>query len=160
MLIFAFPSSPEMRDIGEAVARYWEAIGLKVNRVRLDDSAWRDLWYTRGPKARWSATAVCNTQYAEPVTFYSTSSLTTTRSHFLMESLKTDQMIKSTAEATDPGKRKELELALGQYIYDNYIAIPIAMKDILWAVSAKISGWSLNSGNNNLHNLEYIQRKK
>ena len=30
--------SPEMLDIGEAVARSWEAIGLKVNRVRMTDS--------------------------------------------------------------------------------------------------------------------------
>ena len=69
-------------------------------------------------------------------------------------------MIKAAAESTDPEEKKELQLALGQYIYDNHLDIPIAMKDILWAVSDKIDGWDLNNGNNNLHNLEFIKKKK
>jgi ABC-type transport system substrate-binding protein len=160
MYSFAYASAPEMRDISEAVARYWEAIGLKVNRTRLDDSAWRDLWYPRGPKARWSAAAVCNTQYVEPVTFYINSSMTTTRSHFFLESTKFDELVNSAANTDKPEQRKQLQFVIGQYLHDNNVAIPIATKDILWGTSSKLSGWLLNNGNNNMHNLEYIQRRK
>lgn len=160
MYLYTFSGREEQLDIGEAISQYWERIGLKVKRQRIEFESWKDIYYTRSKGEQWSVHVLGSTPYPEPVVYYGNAALTTTRVHQPFESLETDKMINSASTEIDPELRKQKQLALGQYIYDNYLIYPIALKDVLWAASGKVSGWSMNSINPYLHNLEYIHRAK
>jgi len=158
--LYSYQGRTEMADVGEAVAQYWEKIGLKVVRQQIDIGTWRDIYYSRSKGVQWSTYVLGSTPYVEPALWYHACALTTGRVHQLFEGPEIDKLTLACAKETNLEARKKKNLALGQYVYDNYLASPLAMKDGLWGASSKIAGWSLNNLNSYLHNLEYIQRKK
>ncbi len=160
MFLYSMPGRPELPEVGEAVAQYWEKIGLRVDRQPIDWTTWRDMSYSRSKGIRWTAHVLGSTPYLEPVVWYNVAAQTTVRVHQMMESLELDKLTHSAATEIHPERRKQKQLDLGQYIYDNYFCSPIAMKDSLWGSSPRVEGWTLNNLNSYLHNLEYIQRKK
>jgi peptide/nickel transport system substrate-binding protein len=160
MLLFSMQGRQELPDIGEAVAQSWEKIGLKVVRQPIDNSTWRDIYFSRAKEVRWSTYVLGSTPYVEPALWYNACALTAGRCHQLFESPEIDKLTSAATKETNLEVRIKKNLEIGQYVYDNYLASPIAMKDGLWGASPKIAGWSLNDLNAYLHNLEYIHRKK
>jgi len=158
MYSFKLSGREELPDVAESVAMYWEAIGLKVDRVPTTWGMWWPEWKDRGKILRWGTTAIGWTPYVEPIMFWSQVASTETSAFFTHESYETDQYISDVTNATDTETRIQKHWTLGQYLYDNYYCSPIAVKDSLWGVSKKVSGWSLNSLNSYLHNVEYIQK--
>ncbi|MSQ25467.1 MAG: ABC transporter substrate-binding protein [Dehalococcoidia bacterium] len=47
MVSFPFPAIPEGPEIMEAIATYWEAVGIKVTRLPSDFAPFRDTWYSQ-----------------------------------------------------------------------------------------------------------------
>jgi ABC-type transport system substrate-binding protein len=160
MLLFSMQGRQELPDIGEAVAQSWEKIGLRVVRQPIDLSTWRDIYFSRAKEVRWSTYVLGSTPYVEPALWYNACAFTASRCHQLFESPEIDKLTSAATKETNLEVRIKKNLEIGQYVYDNYLASPIAMKDGLWGASSKIAGWSLNDLNAYLHSLEYIHRKK
>jgi peptide/nickel transport system substrate-binding protein len=158
MHLFTLPGRAELPDCGEAVAMDWEKIGLKVDRVPIDWGAFRSAWYSRSKIQRWGTCVLGITPWPDPLMYYHAEDITSPHFH-AFESQKTHQMILDGMAEVDPAKRRQKTMALGQYIYDNYLCCPIAMKDTVWATSDTVSGWTMNSLCTYLHNVEYIHRK-
>jgi hypothetical protein len=58
--------------------------------------------------------------------------------------------------ATDPKEAMELRHQIGDWVYDNTVMCPIALKDAIYAASDRVEGWQMNSGVRFPHNLEYV----
>jgi peptide/nickel transport system substrate-binding protein len=56
----------EMGEIPEAVAMYWERLGLQVQRRVVDDAVWKDGWYPRSTMQRLTAYTLPTTPLFDP----------------------------------------------------------------------------------------------
>jgi len=158
MYLFTLPGRIELPDCGEVVAMDWERIGLKVDRVPIEWGAFRSGWYSRGKIHQWGTTVLGITPFPDPLMYYKAEDIDSPHFH-AFESMKTHEMIEAGLSEVEMEKRLELTKKLGQYTYDNYLCCPIAMKDTVWAVSDKVSGWTMNSLCSYLHNIQYVHRK-
>jgi peptide/nickel transport system substrate-binding protein len=135
-----FTTSPgaELPIIGEAVAMYWQAVGLKVTIVPVDYPSLRAAWTTdkaldytwthRGQAFPTSLVAI-NASYVSSSSFciYATE--------------KTDSMIKAISEELNPKKREDLTRELGEYLGDEAANVFLAFANEPWGASKNIGKW-------------------
>lgn len=67
-----------------------------------------------------------------------------------------DEMYKAAVQEPDIAKRAGLERQIGQWFYDNYWTVPIAVKNSMWAVGKKVGKWETFPGQAYVQNLEYV----
>jgi ABC-type transport system substrate-binding protein len=71
-----------------------------------------------------------------------------------------DKLAAELLNETDPDKEAELIRKMGQFLYDEYMTVPIAYTSIIYGVSKKVGDWPLVTGMNEAHHLEFITRRE
>jgi peptide/nickel transport system substrate-binding protein len=146
-------ASPGIPDITEAIAGYFEAIGLKVNRQTMD--------YTQDffPKVRAQETA--NWIYVYPAPFKPDTGAilesfvpgkTTVRAY----DDDTESAYEQLQTAADPEQRYAIARDLGSKLIDSKLVLPLFTAAVPYAVSPKIASWDTIPGLAEMSNLESI----
>lgn len=144
----------ELPLLGEAVASYWEKIGVKLNLAPTDFAAIL-------PDIRKGATS--GTIWFHRLTTYSDYESTLNLAHatdaggnFQMwhdDSLT--KMLGDLAQIKDPKSRDAKMREITRYNYGNYSIIPITVVDNLFALSKKVGSWPALEGGYSVH-VEYV----
>ncbi len=141
------PGMGELPDIGQAVGMMWEKnLGLKINYVTMDYAAYLPQAAARKWKYPMFAMATGGAASAEPVTMYKATAYKGAGHCNHFETDTTDQLITQILAEVNSKKRAALHRKLGQYIYDNYLEIPMGLKNGLYAVSDRVGDFPLVPG--------------
>jgi peptide/nickel transport system substrate-binding protein len=152
------PGSEELPDVGQAVGMMWEKnLGLKINYVTMDYAAFRPQAAARKWKNAMFVRAEAIQTTPEPGSVYQVIGYKGGRFCNLFENDTTDQVIAQIISELDSRKRATLHRELGQYIYDNYLAIPLGQKNALYAVSDRIGDYPMVPGRISSANLVFDQ---
>ncbi|MBI4331071.1 MAG: ABC transporter substrate-binding protein [Chloroflexi bacterium] len=153
-----FPSAHATLDISEAVAIYWEKIGIKVKRLRLDAPTHR----TRqlGRKNAGVAYPVWTNYYDEGlVGFAPIMRSNATGTNPMYEYPELDAMLEKVLAQVDPVKRLSLAREVQKKLYENYYAVPVSLESMPVAVSKRIGEWKLTFSDAWLGNFHRIKLK-
>lgn len=153
LLLVKRPGIPDLPTMGEAVANYWEKIGIRVKMEPADYSARvradirdRKMAYTfthsNGPHMIHNLWWM---QYAPSYTYT-----------FLDGYPEMIPIMERARQATDPKVREEYLWAAGNIIMDNYMAVPLAWVNAVFAVSSKVGDWPLTANNGGPINYNFI----
>jgi ABC-type transport system substrate-binding protein len=155
--VYPLPYNPANGDVMEAVAGYWEAIGIKVERVVAEYRPTVRQTLTDRTTAGY-AYSYTQPSYSDPYYYLSGSCCFRTDAvlnHW--EITQIDQLTDQARLAYDDAKRNAIMKQVGDFIYNNYIGLPVAATTNLWAVRTdKIGNWPQAPGASTLKNLEYI----
>jgi len=158
MLLLKHDGRPEAPLLGEAVAIYWERIGLKVKRLPMDFATLRPVMYARKVKECW---IYGQPWEKEPLISLGIDSMSTSQFFTGAEHPWIDRKIAEGLAEMDSKKRHELTRQVGQFFYENYLTIPLVEKDNVWAVSKRVADWRLVPGMNyDAQLLEYVTYKR
>jgi peptide/nickel transport system substrate-binding protein len=150
---YPFGSAPELPLILEAIAGYWQAIGLKVELTPIDFPAFRPRLFTQ-PQP-WEK------QYAAHVGFLVPLPRPSTLNNFgtFMISQKAggvaagywnpDKIDRIRSELGRIGDLKELDRRLRELnreLYNDYWADAIAFRHLVFGVTSKVCGWTTPDG--------------
>jgi peptide/nickel transport system substrate-binding protein len=146
---------PEAPDIAEAVAMYWEDIGLKVNRVPRDWATLKPIMYER--KLGLECWPYGGGYFDEPImTIYKTMT-SKVKFHSGVEYPPLDELADQAFYELDKEKRWELCRQWAKICYDNYFNVPVAAKANLYVVSDRVKDWPVVPGMGYpVHQLEYL----
>ena len=144
MYLYSFVTRlPETKVINEAIAAYWEAIGVNVKILEMDYSAFKPYWTKtkelQGPSA--FILAYPNRPiYDWRVEFYSTAMYSHTKDPEL------DRLIENFEAQTNlPGYIESSQKAM-DYFLANYYGTGICTTDELYALSKKMPTWNMGKG--------------
>ncbi|MBI2165688.1 MAG: ABC transporter substrate-binding protein [Chloroflexi bacterium] len=154
--LLSLPYGPSTADIMEAVAGSWEKeLGLKVERQLFE---YRPVWRQKLADRSHSGWAYAFTQpqYQEPYLYmqccFQSKGVVV---HWEFEWV--DQKFAEIEKAFDPDLRFKLTREVGDWLYDNYISMPMASLNALWAVGPRIAqGWGPTPGITTVNRLEYL----
>lgn len=154
MNIVVTSTFPEGGDTSEAVAGYWEAIGIKVKRTPLDFTpAFREKMANRTTAGlSWIlANNIKDEVLPDMRNLFSKGGAIA-----YLHDPKIDEFITIAAAEADEAKRAQLSRVLGQYIIDTRIGIPLFGVNGMWGASSKIRSWDNVLGYSFLNNIETI----
>ena len=156
MNLTAWPGRGFLPDVGEAVATYWEKVGLKVKRRPVD----RAVFASDFRKRAYSGVTVA---YAgpiiapEPWELFARVAHTKSAVHLLVEHPKLDGFIdRLSAEPSLAERTRIMREEMGPWLYDYMPAVAIAATHSIAGVGAKVGDWPLIPGHMGLHNWEYV----
>jgi peptide/nickel transport system substrate-binding protein len=158
MILLKQAGRPDAVILGEAVAIFWEKIGLKVKRIPMDFATLRPKMYDRKVDGCWVYGA---RMYAEPiVSAYRTSNRD--RDYLTgAEYGPLEALAKKGYRETDPEKRHKISMAWAKMAYDLFFTVPLVGLGTNWAVSDKVGEWPLVPGYGfPLSEVEYITAKR
>jgi peptide/nickel transport system substrate-binding protein len=129
----------EMGNIGEAVAGYWEAIGVKPEIVRGDYATWRSINKT-GKTAGFVWTHVNGNQpdWSESLSEYELPNAATP----IWQSEETKTAITKVLQELDPQKREANFKQLAQLYRSTYSHVPIVYSPKVSAASKTVGEWN------------------
>jgi len=160
MNLTAWPGRGYLPDVGEAVATYWEKIGLKVKRRPVD----RAVFASDFRKRSYSGVALA---YAgpiiapEPWELFFRISHTKAAVHLLLEHPKLDAFVdRLGAEPTVAGRTRIMREELGPWLYEYMPAVSIGATHSLAGVGPKVGDWPLIPSHMGVHNWEYVTRAR
>ena len=144
----------ELPLLGEAVASYWQKIGVKVNVAPMDFAAiLPDIRKGNTAGAIWFHRL---TTYADYESTLNLTHATDAGGNFQIWHDDTlPKMLGDLAKITDPKAREAKMKQIAQYNYDNYSVVPLTVVDSLFAMSKKVGNWPALEGGYSI-NLEYI----
>jgi len=159
MNLTAWPGRGYLPDVGEAVATYWEKIGLRVKRRPVDRAVFAADFRARS----YAGVALA---YAGPVIgpepweLFVRISHSKAAVHLLFEHPKLDAFVdrlgvEPSAAARTKIMREEMEPWLHEYMP----AVTIGATHSIAGVGPKVGDWPLIPGHLGLHNWEYVTRK-
>lgn len=157
--VFPLPYFPANSDVMEAIAGYWEAVGVKVEREMIE---YRPTARQRLVDRTTAGYIYVYTQpqYYTPYRYLSGSCCFRTDSalnHW--EITYVDKKTDEARLAYDQKKRDAIMKEIGDFIYQNYIGIPIGATNSLWATRTdKVGEWQIAPGQSTLRDLEYVQK--
>ena len=154
MRITSNPGVAETPAVGEAVAMAWEQIGLKVKRVNMDYTTMRNGFINRQlANITWVAS---HSATDEPYLGMIALSHTKSTTMLVAEDSEMDKLTDAASATLDYQKRLAVQQQLGQYMYDRYYIVPIAVKHALYAASKKLDKVPMVVRWPYLHNFEYF----
>src|SRR5262249_23961933 len=155
----AWPGRGYLPDVGEAVATYWEKIGLKVKRRPVD----RAVFAADFRKRAYAGVALA---YAgpliapEPWELFARISHSRSAVHLLVEHPKLDGLIdRLGAEPSLAERTRIMREEMGPWLYDYVPGISIAATHAIAGVGPKVGDWPLIPNHMGVHNWEYVTRK-
>jgi len=154
--IFFSPGCPQYKEMALAICDCWEAIGIKVERNITEYPAVKPVWSERRSAWRVSISGF-PTEYPEP--WYLHYSLHNPENPGLtrMESYAIIELVEK-CRTPDFDERVKATLDLGDYLYENFIDIGIAITDGVFALSPKVAGWTPPTKGVARANYEYVSR--
>jgi peptide/nickel transport system substrate-binding protein len=159
MNLTAWPGRGFLPDVGEAVATYWEKIGMKVKRRPVD----RAVFASDFRKRSYAGVALA---YAgpiiapEPWELFQRIAHSKAAVHLLVEHPKMDALLdRLGAEPNLAERTRIMREELGPWLNEHLPAISIAATHSIAGVGPKVGDWPLIPGHMGLHNWEYVTRK-
>ncbi len=156
---FKRSSCPEMQDVTEAAAGYWQKVGLKPKIVMTEFSTFREKWRTQkvdntvfGVDS--SVAPGCSgllTRYVQK--FSSKDSMTYVKIPEL------DQMFDKISKSLDISEVEQYMGKMYRYIYDQYLIVPICEINSEYMVSKKIPEWDMGRGRWNRNYNDLIKER-
>ncbi|MBI4330935.1 MAG: hypothetical protein HY673_06620 [Chloroflexi bacterium] len=146
------------REVGEAVAIYWEKIGIKVKRLPIDYAAHRDR--QAGRKYAGIVYPVYRNYAAEemmnPNSWYTSQSIA---ANFQFAYPQIDDLAKRGLTEVNTGKRLALAYEMHKIMYENYYSVPVSLENMTVGVGKRIGEWPRLESDAFLTNFEYIKLK-
>jgi peptide/nickel transport system substrate-binding protein len=155
MRLKTFTTSPgaELPIVAQAVALYWEAVGINVSIEPTNWAGLRSAWITG------NATDVAWTHRGFPFTTPLAGLQTSNYSDSLFSTFAdniTDDYLDRIGEELDPGQRQELVMELANYLRDMGSIVFIGHIDEPYGASKKVGHWP--TINEQTTNLDLIER--
>jgi ABC-type transport system substrate-binding protein len=159
MNLTAWPGRGFLPDVGEAVATYWEKVGVKVKRRPVDRAVFASDFRARsyaGVALAYAGPIIA----PEPWELFARIAQTKSAVHLLAEHPKLDAFIERlAAEASVAERTRIMRDELGPWLYDYMPAVSIGATHSIAAVGPKVGDWPLIPGHMGVHNWEYVSRK-
>jgi peptide/nickel transport system substrate-binding protein len=160
MNLTAWPGRGYLPDVGEAVATYWEKIGLKVKRRPVDRAVFASDFRKRsypGVALAYAGPIIA----PEPWELFFRISHTKAAVHLLLEHPKLDQFIdRLGAEPTAAGRTRIMREEMGPWLYEYMPAVSIGATHSIAGVGPKVGDWPLIPNHMGVHNWEYVTRAR
>lgn len=156
MYVFPMSGVPDLPAIGEAVAGYWDKVGVKVKIIRTDYPAVRPLFY----EMKLAGKAVIRRfeygyENVEAVnTFLASAGQARAADYPQLQALAD-----SLSAELKPEKRAELGRKIGQFLRDEWVMVPVAYTHLMFAAGPKVGDWGLPRNMLTL-NLELVKPAK
>jgi peptide/nickel transport system substrate-binding protein len=158
MNLTAWPGRGYLPDVGEAVATYWEKVGLKVKRRPVDRAVFSSDFRARsyaGVALAYAGPIIA----PEPWELFVRIAHTKAAVHLLVEHPKLDAFIDRLGAEPNPAERTRiLRDEMGPWLYDYMPAVAIGATHSIAGVGPKVGDWPLIPGHMGIHNWEYIAR--
>jgi peptide/nickel transport system substrate-binding protein len=159
MNLTAWPGRGFLPDVGEAVATYWERIGLTVKRRPVDRAVFAADFRKRS-YARVALAYAGPIIAPEPWELFQRIAHTKSAVHLLVEHPRLDALLDRLGAEPSPAERTRImREELGPWLKDYVPGIPIAATHSIAGVGPKVGDWPLIPGHMGIHNWEYVTRK-
>jgi ABC-type transport system substrate-binding protein len=159
MNLTAWPGRGFLPDVGEAVATYWEKVGIKVKRRPVDRAVFASDFRARkysGVSLAYAAPLVA----PEPWEVLIRAAHTKAALCLFVEHPKLDEFLDRLA--TQPNYQERVRIMrdeMGPWLYDYMPGVAIGATHSIAAVGPKVGDWPLIPGHMGVHNWEYVTRK-
>jgi peptide/nickel transport system substrate-binding protein len=158
MNLTAWPGRGFLPDVGEAVATYWEKVGLKVKRRPVDRAVFSADFRARsyaGVALAYAGPIIA----PEPWELFARIAQTKSAVHLLVEHPKLDAFIERLATEPNPAERTRImREEMGPWLYEYMPAVSIGATHSIAGVGPKVGEWPLVPGHMGIHNWEYVTR--
>jgi peptide/nickel transport system substrate-binding protein len=156
----AWPGRGYLPDVGEAVATYWEKIGMKVKRRPVDRAVFAADFRARsyaGVALAYAGPIIA----PEPWELFQRISHSKSAVHLLAEHPKLDAFIdRLGAEPNLAERTRIMRDEMGPWLYDFVPGIAIGATHAIAGVGPKVGEWPLIPGHMGVHNWEYVTPKR
>ncbi len=160
MNLTAWPGRGYLPDVGEAVATYWEKVGIKVKRRPVDRAVFSADFRARrysGVTVAYAAPLVA----PEPWEVLIRGGYTKGALNLFMEHPKLDEIIDKLAVQPSPQERTRIMRAeLLPWLHDYVPAVAIGAAHAIAGIGPKVGEWPLIPGHMGFHNWEYVTRAR
>jgi peptide/nickel transport system substrate-binding protein len=160
MNLTAWPGRGFLPDVGEAVATYWEKVGIKVKRRPVDRAVFSADFRARsyaGVSLAYAAPLV-GTEPWEPLI---RAGHTKASVHLFMEHAKLDEFIDRLAVEPDKAERvRIMRDEMVPWLYDYVPGVAIGAAHAIIGVGPQVGEWPLIPGHMGFHNWEYVTRSR
>jgi peptide/nickel transport system substrate-binding protein len=158
MNLTAWPGRGFLPDVGEAVATYWEKVGLKVKRRPVDRAVFAGDFRARsypGVALAYAGPIIA----PEPWELFARIAQTKSAVHLLVEHPKLDALIERLGAEANPTERARImREEMGPWLYEYMPAVSIAATHSIAGVGPKVGEWPLIPGHMGIHNWEFVAR--
>ena len=159
MNLTAWPGRGYLPDVGEAVATYWEKVGLKVKRRPVDRAVFSADFRARaysGVTLAYAAPLVG----LEPWEFLIRAGYTkATGGNLFIEHPRLDEFIERLAIQPDQTERvRIMRDEMGPWLYEYIPGVAIGAVHTIVGVGPQVGEWPLIPGHMGFHNWEYVTR--
>jgi len=158
MNLTAWPGRGFLPDVGEAVATYWEKIGLKVKRRPVDRAVFSADFRARsyaGVALAYAGPIIA----PEPWELFARIAQTKSAVHLLVEHPKLDAFIERLGTEPSVAERTRImREEMGPWLYEYMPAVSIGATHSIAGVGPKVGEWPLIPGHMGVHNWEYVGR--
>ena len=155
LLLVEVPGRPGVPEVGEAVAQYWQAIGLRPKLQRAD--------YTATVRPPLLQRQLAGTAYTfaffsvdEPVVGHSGGWSSKADGTHGSEYAPMDDLIDKALATADYKERRAIQLQIGKMAQDEFFQVPVAWVNGLWGGSKKIKDFPRLAGVPGVYNFEYV----
>ncbi len=159
MNLTAWPGRGFLPDVGEAVATYWEKVGLKVKRRPVDRAVFAGDFRARsypGVALAYAGPIIA----PEPWELFARIAQTKAAVHLLVEHPKLDSFIvRLGAEANSTERARIMREEMGPWLYEYMPGVSIAATHSIAGVGPKVGEWPLIPGHMGIHNWELVTRR-
>ncbi|TPE43137.1 ABC transporter substrate-binding protein, partial [Amaricoccus solimangrovi] len=155
MMLFEENDRPGLTVMGQAVAQFWQAIGLRPKLTNVDYST-QVRPATRDRGLAGTVIVKANPAYEEPVLGYVGAFWSKAESILYAEYAPLDELIEKSLATSDVDQRLDVEVEMVEMVRDNHFVFPIAWVNGLWGASASIGEFPRISGVFGMYNLEYV----
>jgi len=158
MNLTAWPGRGYLPDVGEAVATYWEKVGIKVKRRPIDRAVFAADFRARaysGVTLAYAAPLVG----PEPWEILIRGGHTKAALNLFVEHPKLDELVDRLAtEANYKERVRIMRDELGPWLQDHIPGVAIGAAHAIAGVGPKVGEWPLIPGHMGFHNWEYVTR--
>ena len=158
MNLTAWPGRGFLPDVGEAVATYWEKVGLKVKRRPVDRAVFSADFRARsyaGVALAYAGPIIA----PEPWELFARIAQTKSAVHLLVEHPKLDGFIERLGTEPNAAERTRImREEMGPWLYEHMPAVSIGATHSIAGVGPKVGDWPLIPGHMGIHNWEYVTR--
>jgi peptide/nickel transport system substrate-binding protein len=158
MNLTAWPGRGYLPDVGEAVATYWEKVGLKVKRRPVDRAVFSADFRARsyaGVTLAWAAPLVG----LEPWEILIRAGHTKAGVHLFIEHARLDEFIDRLAAEPDQAERvRIMRDEMGPWLYEYIPGVAIGAVHTIVGAGPRVGEWPLIPGHMGFHNWEYVTR--
>src|SRR5919106_147672 len=158
MNLTAWPGRGYLPDVGEAVATYWEKVGLRVKRRPVDRAVFSADFRARsyaGVALAYAGPIIA----PEPWELFARIAQTKSAVHLLVEHPKLDAFIERLGVEPSVAERTRImREEMGPWLNDYMPAVTIGATHSIAGVGPKVGDWPLIPGHMGIHNWEYVTR--